>query len=117
MRAAVAASFAAASAAAAASGLDVTVKRVDTLMDKYKSDIQGLYGLGSYISNALTTAMGNIDWQAAYQKAASFGTGLALFLNGLITPELFEGFGTTVAGALNTAISSAFSIDVHICWS
>lgn len=109
-------SGAAAAAAAAASGLDVTVKRVDTLMEKYKSDIQGLYGLGSYISNALTTAMGNIDWQAAYQKAASFGTGLALFLNGLITPELFEGFGTTVAGAVNTAISAAFSFGKVFRW-
>ena len=109
-------SGAADAAAAAASGLDVTVKRVDTLMDKYKSDIQGLYGLGSYISNALTTAMGNIDWQAAYQKAASFGTGLALFLNGLITPDLFAGFGTTVAGAVNTAIASAFSFGKVFRW-
>lgn len=78
--------------------------RTEGLLEKYKSEIDSLYGLGEYISDTLTKAMNDIDWDGIYQKASNFGTGLAEFLNGLIKPELFAALGRTIAGAVNTAL-------------
>lgn len=78
--------------------------KTDTIFDKYKSDIDTLYELGEYIGDTLTKAMNDIDWDEVYQGARNFGKGLADFLNGLISPELFGATGRTIAGALNTAL-------------
>ena len=51
-----------------------------------------------------------------YEGARTFGTGLAEFLNGLITPDLFAAVGQTIAGALNTAIYSALSFGEDFNW-
>ena len=64
----------------------------------------GLYGVGKYIGSELTKAMNNIPWDNIYKGARSFGTGLAQFLNGLISPELFGALGRTIASSLNTAL-------------
>lgn len=109
-------SGAADAAAAAASGLDVTVKRVDTLMDKYKSNITSLFDLGRTISDTLAQAMENVDWQAAYDKARSFGIGLAMFLNGLITPRLFGDLGRHIANSINSALTSANAFAKMLDW-
>ena len=74
------------------------------LLEKYKSSIDSLYELGAYIGKVLTDAMNSIDWDKVYMAAGRFGTGLAEFLNGLISPELFGALGRTIAGALNTAL-------------
>lgn len=66
-------------------------------------------GIGTYISTGISSALKKIDWTKAYSNAKSFGTGLAQFFNGLITPDLFGTVGKTVAGSLNTAIYTALS--------
>ena len=70
----------------------------------FKSKIKDLEGLGEYIGKTLQKAMESIKWEDIYEKASGFGTGLAQFLNGLISPELFADLGTTVAGEINTAL-------------
>ena len=87
-------------------GADFELVKADSWLEAYKSDIDSLYELGSYISGVLTKAMESIDWYSIYEKARNFGTGLADFLNGLITPELFSAIGHTIAGALNTQLNA-----------
>lgn len=65
---------------------------------------KGLYGVGEYFSESITSALESIPWDSVYEGARVFGSGLASFLNGLISPELFSAVGTTIAGALNTAL-------------
>lgn len=76
----------------------------DTLLKSFDSDLDTLEKLGEEIGTRLTNAMNSINWEAIYQKAENFGSGLASFLNGLISPELFEALGSTIAGSLNTAL-------------
>lgn len=75
----------------------------EALLD-YESELDTLYKLGTYIGETLSKAMESIDWDSVYQSARNFGTGLAEFLNGLISPTLFANIGKTIAGALNTAL-------------
>ena len=82
----------------------------------FKSQIDTLYKLGEYIGSALTKAMNGINWQDVYQGARDFGSGLADFLNGLISPELFGALGTTIAGALNTALYALNSFGTTFDW-
>ena len=85
-------------------GLSATTKQVDGLVEKYKSSIKDLYELGSYIGDAITDSLNSIDWIKVYQGAKNFGKGLADFLNGLISPELFGAVSKTIANSLNTAL-------------
>lgn len=79
---------------------------------------QGDYkGIGTYISNGITSALESIQWDEVYKVASNFGTGLAEFLNGLITPELFSALGGTIAGALNTAVYAALSFGETFDWT
>lgn len=73
-------------------------------------------GLGEIISNKLTEMMNRIPWNTIYQKAENFGTGLAQFLNGLITDDLFSALGTTIANALNTALISVNAFAKTFKW-
>ena len=75
----------------------------------FSSELDTLYKLGEYISTTLTDQLRGIDWQKVYQGAKDFGFGLADFLNGLISPDLFGATGRTIAGALNTAIYSSLA--------
>lgn len=84
---------------------------------QYESDIDTLYELGDYIQGVLTDAMNSINWFSVYQSAQGFGAGLANFLNGLITPELFGSLGNTVAGVLNTVLYSALSFGETFEWT
>lgn len=92
--------------AGGASGADFQIVKTDNLIEKYKSDIQTLFGLGKYISGVLSDAMESIDWPSIYDKARDFGSGLAEFLNGLISPRLFRDLGITIAGAINTVLNA-----------
>jgi len=74
-------------------------------------------GVGEAISEKLTNAMENIPWDEVYSKASGFGEGLAEFLNGLISPELFGATGETIAGALNTAFSFLNSFGTTFEWT
>ena len=89
----------------------------ESLWEKYTSEIDTLYELGEYIGKTLTDAMNSIDWESVYEGARNFGTGLADFLNGLISPELFGATGRTIANALNTAIYAALSFGQTFDWS
>lgn len=95
---------------------DGNLVQVDTIFKDYESQINSLYELGEYIGNVLTNAMNDIDWDKVYAGARNFGTGLADFLNGLISPELFGAVGRTVAGALNTAIYAALAFGERFDW-
>lgn len=89
----------------------------ESLWEKYTSDIDTLYELGEYIGKTLTDAMNSIDWESVYEGARNFGAGLANFLNGLISPELFGATGRTIANALNTAIYAALSFGQTFDWN
>ncbi len=91
------------------SGLTTTISRNDAILKAYESSIDSLYELGEYIGDTLTKTLNSIDWDSVYQGARNFGKGLADFINGLISPELFGSVGRTIAGALNTAIYAALS--------
>lgn len=73
--------------------------------------------VGTAISNKLCSVLESIDWNRVYAKAGAFGTNLANFLNGLITPTLFGDLGTTIAGSLNTALSFLDSFGTTFDWS
>lgn len=90
--------------------------QTETLWEKYTSDIDTLYKLGEYIGDVLTDALNSIDWDSVYEGARNFGTGLAQFLNGLISPELFGAVGRTIAGALNAAIYAALAFGEEFDW-
>ena len=90
-------------------------KIADAICNAFKN---GDYeGIGTYISNGISSALKSIDWQKVYKVANNFGTGLAQFLNGLITPELFYQVGKTIANSLNTAIYAALSFGETFDWT
>ena len=74
------------------------------------------YKAGTIISEALTEALNSIDWDSIFEGAANFGTGLADFLNGLITDDLFSALGTTIANAIKTALIAALSFGEEFDW-
>lgn len=81
----------------------------DSGLFDFESDLDSLYKLGDYIGTTLTNQLRSIDWNKVYEGARNFGSGLASFLNGLISPELFSATGATIAGALNVAIYSTLA--------
>ena len=81
----------------------------ESMFKQFESEIDTLYELGEKIGETLTKAMDSINWKKIYKKAEGFGRGLAQFLNGLISPELFGAVGRTIASSLNTAIYAALS--------
>lgn len=103
--------------AGADGGATAEFVRTESLFEKYTSEIKSLEQLGEYIGESLTTAMNNIDWGKIYRTAEKFGTGLADFLNGLISPELFGSLGGTIANAINTALYSLKSFGEEFDWT
>ena len=102
--------------AGAAGASDFAIVKTKSIFEQYTSDINNLYQLGEYIGNVLADALGDIKWEKVYRKARNFGTGLALFLNGLISPELFGTLGSTIAGSINTALNGLNSFGTHFDW-
>lgn len=98
-------------------GLDTSLFETESILKKYESSIDTLYKLGEYIGDALTKALDSINWDKVYAKAEGFGRGLAEFLNGLISPELFSAVGRTIAGALNTALHALDSFGATFDWA
>lgn len=87
----------------------------DKICDIFKN--HDFRAVGEYIGNGITNALESIDWEKVYAVANSFGSGLAEFFNGLISPELFSSVGKTIAGALNTAIYTALSFATTFDWT
>ena len=96
--------------------LDLGESIFDKAKDSLMEDINSLYELGEYIGQKLTDALNKIPWDKVYTGAKNFGTGLAEFLNGLISPELFGAVGRTIASALNTAIYFALAFGTTFDW-
>nr|DAI20791.1 MAG TPA: minor tail protein [Bacteriophage sp.] len=90
--------------------------KTDTIWKDFESNIKSLYQLGSVIGDTLSKAMESIDWDSVYKKAENFGTGLAQFLNGLISPRLFYNLGKTIAGAINTAFHAENAFAIEFDW-
>lgn len=90
--------------------------KIEETENPFESTIENLEELGSYIGDALKTAMDSIKWDEIYEKASNFGAGLASFLNGLISPELFASLGTTIANAINTALTALNSFGETFDW-
>ena len=90
--------------------------KTESMIKEYESEIDTLYELGEKIGRTLSEAMDSIDWDGIYQGARNFGKGLAEFLNGLISPELFASTGRTIAGALNTALYVLNSFGHEFDW-
>ncbi len=97
-------------------GANGGAKGGDVGFRKYESDISSWFQLGDKIGDAISDALEKIDWNKIYKKAEHFGTGLASFLNGLITPRLFYNLGKTIANSLNTALHFLDSFGKHFDW-
>lgn len=90
--------------------------KTESIFKDYESSLDSLYKLGDYIGTAITKSLNNIDWESVYEGARNFGSGLASFLNGLISPDLFGALGKTVAGAINTALHALNSFGETFEW-
>lgn len=90
--------------------------QAESILKEFESNIDNLFELGKHINVTLTNALRNIDWESVYEGARNFGKGLADFLNGLISPELFGELRKTIAGSLNTAIYSVLSFGKNFDW-
>ena len=99
------------------SGLEDVPSALDQVEDKIQSTIDSLYELGEYVGETIQNVLGRIDWPKVYEGARNFGKGLADFLNGLISPELFSSVAKTIAGALNTALYSISSFGTTFDWT
>lgn len=88
----------------------------DKIIKAFKSG--DFKGIGSYIGNQLTNQLKKIPWKTKiYPAAEKFGSGLADFLNGLISPELFGEVGKTIASSLNTALHFLDSFGKTFDWT
>lgn len=89
-------------------------------LEKFKSNIKDLEGLGKAISGALINAMKKIKWKKVYAKAEGFGRGLAKFLNGLFEGQkgttLFGELGNLIARSLNTVLHGLDSFGDTFSW-
>ncbi len=106
----------------AGSGAQYVTESVDSVLGDFGKELaekirQGdWFGVGRAISEKLSEAMESIPWDKIYEKARNFGTGLAQFLNGLITPRLFGNVGKTIANSLNTAFLFLNSFGKEFDW-
>ena len=82
----------------------------------FESDWDTWFKLGRGISEAWTEGLNSINWNEVYKTFDNFGTGLAEFLNGLITPDLFGALGRTIAGSLNSALHFLNSFGTTFDW-
>lgn len=90
--------------------------KTESILKEYESNLDTLYKLGDHIGTTITNSLNNIDWEKAYEGARNFGAGIASYLNGLISPELFGAIGRTIAGAINTALNSVDAFSVEFEW-
>ena len=72
--------------------------------------------VGKMIGDKLTEAMNSIKWEKVFDKARNFGKNLAEFLNGLISPELFDALGTTIGNAIRTKLEFLNSLGQTLDW-
>ena len=83
----------------------------------FMSDIDTLGELGKYISGSITDSLNNINWDEIKAKVSDFSKGLAEFLNGLVSPEMFGAIGKTISEGLNTAFLAVGTFAEEFDWS
>ena len=86
-------------------------KRIKEAIDK-----EDWFALGQEIGKKLSEVLESINWDNIYGNVDRFGTGLADFLNGLISPRLFSSVGKTIARSLNTVLHSLDSFGHTFDW-
>ena len=84
--------------------------------DDYISSVKDWYDFGRKISNAFKEGLESINWQDVFEKATGFGKHLAEFLNGLIDPETWRLFGSTIGNGIMTAFKFAFAFGDEFDW-
>lgn len=73
--------------------------------------------IGTIIGNKIKGSLDVINWDSIQSVANKIGKSFATFLNGVFeTDGLFTSVGTTIAEAVNTAISGAFSFASNFHW-
>lgn len=80
-------------------------------------DFDSLFDVGRWVSDGITKQLNSIPWNNVYSAVSTFGSGLAEFLNGLITPQLFAAVGTTLANSLNTVLHGLDSFGTTFDWA
>ena len=85
--------------------------KAEDIADKFMSYVEAKnwFGLGDWLGGSLAKNLASIPWDDVYAGAKNFGRGLADFLNGLISPDLFYQVGRTIAGSLNTVLYAFLS--------
>jgi len=102
---------------------DAQMKETEDLLAEFKQLVIDAFKsgdwkpVGTWISEGLTDALNSIPWANVFQAASTFGTGLATFLNGLITPDLFNAVGKTIANKWNTVIYTALAFGEEFEWN
>lgn len=86
-------------------------------VDDFFSKINTLFDFGKLIGDSISNGLDNIDWNKIYAKFRNFGKGLAEFLNGLFSTDVFGSVGRTIASALNAAIYAALSFGQEFDWA
>lgn len=92
-------------------------KGAQSLAEKIKSQIDSLFELGEYLGQKIIDMLDSIDWESIFKRAEIIGRGLAEFLNGLFSPELFGKLGSSLANVLNTAIYFALAFIEEFSWA
>lgn len=88
---------------AAASGIEDSMLKMRETEKGFDSIYDTLYKLGARISEVQKEWYKGIDWDSVFDKAESFGKGLASFLNGyLADAEMFYQKGRFIANGINT---------------
>ena len=102
-------------------GEDISVtyvsENVDNVLGDFGKTLANLIkngdwgGVGTAISEKLTAVLKDLNskWPEIFEKAADFGTKLAEFFKGLITPELFGEIGKALGNALKAALTLTFN--------
>ena len=94
------------------SSIDATrysIKRVETVFEKYESQIKNLQQLGEFFAKSIKKVLGGIDWDKYNTKMKDFGKGLADFLNGFNDPEMFALAASTLGNGFNGIVASVNS--------
>ena len=88
------------------------------LADKFKEALakSDFTEIGRTLSDKLSGALEGIQWNKIYHHAENFGTDIATFLNGLITPRLFYDLGATIANSINAALHGANAFAINFDW-
>ena len=94
---------------AAASGIQDSLVNMRETEKGFDSIYDTLYKLGARIAEVQKEWYKGIDWDSVFDKAESFGKGLASFLNGyLADAELFYQRGRFIANGINTVAHAIY---------